>query len=1035
MDASAEVSGLDAWFRRRVRQRPDAIALVYGGRHVSYAALDARVDSVARTLASRGVRAETPVGILLPAGIDQTICQLAVIRAGGSCLPLDPDAPDARIRLMLDDLDVRIAVSTAGDRARLGAVADCLADCPADCPADYLTPGAEAAGSIAMPAAGLAHRTHVLYTSGTTGQPKGVEILARGIVRLAWQPRYVSLNADDRIAAIANPTFDAALFETWGALLNGGTVVFLPRQTCIDPATFRHSLRAQGVTTMFITSALFNHTVHACPDAFATLRTLLVGGEALNAQAICAVLRSAPPARLLNAYGPTECTTFATCHAITLHDAETGAIPIGQAIDDTVVHVLDGDRQPVSPGQIGEIHLGGAGLARGYWQRPALTRERFVEVDHLAEGRPLRLYRTGDLGAWRPDGTLAFHGRRDNQVKIRGHRIELEEVEAVLRESGMVREAVATVQQTALGDPYLLAFIVPQLGEAGTAALAAYVSRRMPKDMRPRLVGVNDLPMTANGKVDRRALRDRLHDPLHDPLHDSHPQAMAVRGTTEAMLRDAWRCALDLDSVADDDDFFALGGDSLQAASLILLLGERLGRPLPVQALYDAPTPAKLATWLQRHGQGGGDEAQAGSGAAERARLLADARLPDDIGPVSGPVSGPVFGPPAPWCGAGGGRVFLTGATGFLGAFLLRDLLRWPGVSEVICLVRAPSDDEAGRRLRANLCKYGLWHEGFTTLLRPLAGDFALGDFGLGAARFEAWANRCDVVFHLGAHVNYIEPYSLHRAANVAGTLHVLRFVASGRAKALHYVSSIAAFGPAGLLAPTKTLYEDDDLARHLPGLMFDMGYAASQWVADQLVTAAIRRGVPAAVYRPGFILGDSASGAGNRNDFVARLVRGCIAIGAYPHLPHQRKEIVPVDYVSAALLRIAADGSNLGRAYHLVPPREADQPDLLAFFGMLRACGYPLQSLPYADWLQRLADSADLAGNPLRPLLPLLTEPVYGRLTRWEVYEGMPRYDATHTARALAVAGGLAFPRLDRALMARYLDVWMGQRPVPDTR
>ncbi|SFB95633.1 thioester reductase domain-containing protein [Cupriavidus sp. OV038] len=559
MDASAEVSGLDAWFRRRVRQRPDAIALVYGGRHVSYAALDARVDSVARTLASRGVRAETPVGILLPAGIDQTICQLAVIRAGGSCLPLDPDAPDARIRLMLDDLDVRIAVSTAGDRARLGAVADCLADCPAD----YLTPGAEAAGSIAMPAAGLAHRTHVLYTSGTTGQPKGVEILARGIVRLAWQPRYVSLNADDRIAAIANPTFDAALFETWGALLNGGTVVFLPRQTCIDPATFRHSLRAQGVTTMFITSALFNHTVHACPDAFATLRTLLVGGEALNAQAIC----------------------------------------------------------------------------------------------------------------------------------------------------------------------------------------------------------------------------------------------------------------------------------------------------------------------------------------------------------------------------------------------------------------------------------------------------------------------------------------SLHRAANVAGTLHVLRFVASGRAKALHYVSSIAAFGPAGLLAPTKTLYEDDDLARHLPGLMFDMGYAASQWVADQLVTAAIRRGVPAAVYRPGFILGDSASGAGNRNDFVARLVRGCIAIGAYPHLPHQRKEIVPVDYVSAALLRIAADGSNLGRAYHLVPPREADQPDLLAFFGMLRACGYPLQSLPYADWLQRLADSADLAGNPLRPLLPLLTEPVYGRLTRWEVYEGMPRYDATHTARALAVAGGLAFPRLDRALMARYLDVWMGQRPVPDTR
>lgn len=1006
MNACANV--LDDLFRQQAALHADAVAAVYGAREISYAELDAEVAALAARLAGMDLRREAPVGILLPAGIEQTICQLAVIRAGGSCLPLDPDAPEARIRLMLDDLDVRVVFAAPRGRHALGPGRTVIA-------VDAAGSSREPRAAPAPPGSGGDHRTHVLYTSGTTGQPKGVEILARGIVRLTRQPRYVSLGPGRRIAAIANPTFDASLFEIWGALLNGGTLVFLPKQTCIDPMTFRHSLRAQNVTTMFVTSALFNHTVHACPDAFGTLDTVLVGGEALNPQAIGAVLRAAPPRRLLNAYGPTECTTFSTTHAITLADAESGAIPIGTPIDDTTVFVLDADGWPVAPGEIGEIHIGGPGVARGYWHRPEATHDRFVERRTVPTAG--RLYWTGDLGAWRADGALLFHGRRDNQVKIRGHRIELEDVEAIVLASGLVRDAVATVQQTALGDKYLLAVVVPAPGQdAGGLEclerdLAQYVAQRLPPQVHLRFVLTERLPLTANGKVDRRAVQD---------LVPGHPGAVPasnlddLRGT----LRGLWQRALDLEHVTDDDDFFALGGDSLQAASLVMLVEEVFRETLPVQALYDAPTPAKLADLLGHRRGGLGDR----DGDADAcAVMLADARLPESIRPLADPVR--------PWRGEGGGTVFLTGATGFLGAFLLRDLMRMPGVREVACLVRAPTNTEAAVRLRANLKRYGLWDATFARRLRPLAGDFADADLGLGPAGFQGWAARSDVVFHVGAHVNYIEPYLSHRAANVAGTVNLLRFAVTARAKPFHYVSSIAAFGPAGLLSPRHTVYEDDDLADYLAGLRFDMGYSRSQWVADVLVTAAIARGVPAAIYRPGFILGDSATGVGNPRDFVARLVRGCVAIGAHPVLPRQRKEFVPVDYAAAALLRIAGDDANLGAAYHLVPPREADRVDLLDFFRLLASCGPTLQALPYPDWVRRVAD-ADPARNPLRPLLPMLTEPVYGRLTRWEVYEGMPAYDTANTARALAASGGLPFPRLDRTLVQRYLPAWTGMPP-----
>jgi amino acid adenylation domain-containing protein/thioester reductase-like protein len=1022
----SSVMGIDDIFRQQVARCPVAIAAIYGAQEATYAELDRRAFRLAAYLQQRGVRPEEPVGILLEPSLDQIVCQLAVIRAGGSCLPLDPGAPDERIKFMLDDLGVRIVLTSMVGQSRIAVPEVLLIE------EENSWPPLSAATDIAADDTRRAdHRTHILFTSGTTGRPKAVEVLARGIIRLTVNTSYVTISPNDRFAAIANPAFDASLFEIWGALLNGATTVLLPRQTCIDPRALRHSLHVQGITIMFITTALFNQTVHAYPDAFRGLHQLLFGGEAINLHAVRTMMTAAPPRHALHVYGPTEGTTFSSYHEIRLEEVETGSVPIGKPIDGTQIFILDNELRPIKSGEIGDIYIGGDGVARGYWSRPELNRERFIEADVFADGQTHRLYKTGDLGSHRADGAINFHGRNDNQVKIRGHRIEVEEIEAVLIGSGLLQEAVVLVQQTELGDRYLAAFAVPREKQTtddtahqdqGALAdqLARYLASRLPAYMRPRLSFVDKLPMNANGKVDRRALAQQydLLAKASDASTRQHgadaPGDAGGADATEAIIATIWRRALNIETVKSDGDFFALGGDSLQAASLILQLSKHFRYPLPVHILYDNPTPAKLAAYLNDRGKlnGGGL-----TSVDEMAALRADAQLPADVQAPAGSL--------ASWRATGKGHVFLTGATGFLGAFVLRDLLRMPEVVDVVCLVRASSDGDALVRIRDNMIKYGTWEDAFFTRLTPLAGDFAEPDFGLGHQRFEALSKASDVIFHLGAHVNYVQPYSAHRAGNVTGTINVLRFATAGKTTPLHFVSTIAAFGPAGLLERTAVVYEDDELADYLSGLKFDTGYSQSKWVAEQLVWEAIRRGVPAAVYRPGFIMGDSLTGAGNPSDFVARLVKGCAMIGAYPALARQGKQFVPVDYVSAALLDIASDNANLTRAYHLVPPGTAVPVDLGGFFKLLIDCGYSLDELTYQQWVQRLADDSRLKDNPLMPLVPMLVEPVYGPLTRWEVYEGMPVYDTSNTERALAMSNGVAYTPFDRVLLRRYLDYW----------
>jgi amino acid adenylation domain-containing protein len=347
----------------------------------------------------------------------------------------------------------------------------------------------------------------VMYTSGSTGQPKGVVIPHRAVNRLVINNRYVAIGPGDCVAHCSNPAFDASTFEIWGALLNGARLVIVPRSIVLDPRRLTASLHEQGVTILFLTTALFNQHVAALPDAFAGFKYVLFGGEAASANAVREVLRKGAPEHLLNLYGPTEATTFATYHRVESVPDEAMSLPIGRPVSNTPIYILDPRHRPVPVGETGEICIGGPGVALGYLNRSDLTAEKFIP-DPFGVDSQARLYRTGDLGRWRTDGVIEFLGRVDLQVKIRGFRIEPREVEAHLAACKGVREASIVVREDAAGDRRLLAYVTAEEGATLSAgALRLHMAARVAEHMIPAAYVILDkLPLNANGKVDREKL-------------------------------------------------------------------------------------------------------------------------------------------------------------------------------------------------------------------------------------------------------------------------------------------------------------------------------------------------------------------------------------------------------------------------------------------------------------------------------------------------------------------------------------------------
>ncbi|HET9620343.1 MAG TPA: amino acid adenylation domain-containing protein, partial [Kofleriaceae bacterium] len=469
---------LHALFEAQVVRTPDALAVTFGAERLTYAALDQRANRLAHHLIALGVTRDDRVGVCLGRSVDFVVAVLATIKAGAAYVPLDPAYPAERLAYMTDDVRARVVIT----RDWLAAAARELEAC-----------------STASPPVVATSRdlAYVMYTSGSTGRPKGTCIEQRSIARLVLATDYVQLTPRDVVGHASNTSFDAATFEIWGALLTGARLHGIAPDVVLSPELFVREIVASGLTALFITTALFHQLAQVAPDAFRTLDHLLFGGEVCDVAAVRRVLAHGPR-RLLHVYGPTEATTFATWHHVrTIEDGAT-SIPIGRPLANTTIRILDRARNPVPIGVRGEVFIGGPGVARGYWNRPELTGERFVEV----AGE--RLYRTGDLAAWRADGAIDFHGRADHQVKLRGFRIELGEIEAELLAHPDVTAAIAIVRSDT-GDPRLVAYVAPRAGATlDVAAVRGRLAAVLPRYMLPSaIVVLPTMPVTPNGKIDR----------------------------------------------------------------------------------------------------------------------------------------------------------------------------------------------------------------------------------------------------------------------------------------------------------------------------------------------------------------------------------------------------------------------------------------------------------------------------------------------------------------------------------------------------
>ncbi|HEX2187552.1 MAG TPA: non-ribosomal peptide synthetase, partial [Longimicrobiaceae bacterium] len=547
-----------------------------------------------RPASAAGVGPDARVGLLFDRSCDMVLGMVAILRAGGAYVPLDPQHPPERLAWMLRDSGARVLLAQESLRDLLPA--------PGVEVVSFRTGMEESAGAAPLPPAPLAPESlaYVTYTSGSTGTPKGVAVTHAGVVRLVRDTDYTDVGPGDRVAQVSNAAFDAATWEVWGALLNGARLAGIPRETALDPDALGAALRAQGVTQAFLPTALFHRVAGERPEALAGLRYLVVGGEAMDPVRSAAVLAAGGPGALVNGYGPTEGTTFSTWHRVRGGEEPSAPLPLGRPVANTGAWVLDRRLEPAPPGVPGELYLSGPGLARGYLDRPALTAERFVPHPFAAEPGE-RLYRTGDRARWSDAGELEFLGRIDQQVKVRGFRVEPGEVEAALLAHPAVRAAAVVAREDGYGELRLVGYYVPSAdagavcspppcgeGSGEGVPLREWLRARLPEYMVPSaLVALDALPLTANGKLDRRA--------LPAPEAPAGPAAVPPRDDVEAVVAAIWSEVLETGPVGVLDSFFDLGGHSLLATQVVSRVREALQVDVPLRVLFEEPTVAALA--------------------------------------------------------------------------------------------------------------------------------------------------------------------------------------------------------------------------------------------------------------------------------------------------------------------------------------------------------------------------------------------------------------------------------------------------------
>jgi amino acid adenylation domain-containing protein len=584
-----------ALFEEVAAAHPDKVALVFGDTCVTYSQLNIRANAIAHQLKRMNIGGEALVGCCIERSADYIVAILGVLKAGAAYVPLDPAYPKERLDFLLEDTRTPVIITQkhlafdvlSGRPVRL-LVLD-----------DRQDPASSGDDANLSPAVGPTNLAYVMYTSGSTGRPKGVMVEHRSIVRLVRDTNYCHFGSNEVFLQFAPLSFDASTFEIWGPLLNGGCLAIAPQQASSLEELGR-MIRENGVTTLWLTAGLFHLMVEQRLEDLQPLRQLLAGGDVLSPEHVRRFLRAVPNCSLINGYGPTENTTFTCCHVMRAGDAIPDSVPIGRPICNTQVYILSERGDPVGAGVAGELYAGGDGLARGYLNAPEATSATFVR-NPFNHNPADRIYRTGDLGRWREDGVIEFMGRADNQLKILGYRIEPSEIETILEKHHGVTQVCVVAQKGENGSKRLVAFYVPsEYAPASPQQLRDFGGEKLPQYMLPgQFVAVSALPLSPNGKVDRAALSQ-----IQQPVSGGTDGTAAPQTNLQRTLTELWSRVLHLPFVGLDDNFFDLGGDSLQIVAVHSHLQKTLHTEIPVTDLFEFTTIRKLARHIEQTSSG-----------------------------------------------------------------------------------------------------------------------------------------------------------------------------------------------------------------------------------------------------------------------------------------------------------------------------------------------------------------------------------------------------------------------------------------------
>jgi thioester reductase-like protein/amino acid adenylation domain-containing protein len=991
-------------FEEQARRTPELLALEDANISLTYSELDGLADRLAAYLRSLGIGPDEPVGVYMERRAEYVVACLAAMKAGGAYLILELAYPPPMLADVVADASPRVVLTQERYADRL----------PEGTATFFLDEGWEE-GMDGVPAGDSRSEVDqnnlafVSYSSGTTGKPKGIANPHRApVLSYLWRFGISDYAPGDRVGC--NVFF---IWEMMRPLLRGATTVVIPDDVIYDPKALIRFLEEYAITETLVTPSLLEAVLNSSgPDVgerLSKLRTLWLNGEVVTRTLARRAMELLPDARLLNVYSCSETHEVAAGDLRELVDnPESTYCAIGVPMDPDHLYLLEANGERVPEDEAGELFVGGDCLARGYVDLPEKTEEAFPE-DPFSLKSGARMYRTGDRARILSDGSLEILGRVDFMVKIRGYSVELGAVESAIEKGLAVRSCVVISEGEEGEDKRLVAYIVPDPEDderysgwsldprtGRSKEIRGVLQDSLPHYAVPSVfVELESLPIQAtSGKVDRSELQPPPPRPTRSTREDAGSFARlpedAPRSEKEALLARAWEDVLRLDEgeVRPEDDFFDLGGHSLAAAQLSSRVEQGFGVHVSMPLFMEDPTLAGLCDRIESLQRDGKDLQSQPS-----EDLRAEAVLDSKIAPQ-----------PAARIGTrtllDAGDVFLTGATGFLGAFLLEGLIS-STKARVHCLVRQRGGDDGMESIETNLRRYGLWQTGWEERIVPVAGDLGEPLFGMADEGFDALAKEVDLVIHAAAVVNLVYPYSALKAANVGGTREVLRLACRHGAKPVHHISTNGIFPPGN--GPCEEETDLDELAEAR-----EDGYGQSKWVAEKLVREAAGRGLPVCVYRPGNVSGHSESGASNPRDLLGAVIVESTRLGCAPEIEGWHMEMTPVDFVAAAILHLASERVAQGGTYHLANP---DPPTAEEIFDRLEKQGYPLERLPYDEWLQRIDAAPPEEGSPGQVLQGASP-------SAEELWEGNTYED--HNARR-ALSEGPTRPAIDGALMETY--------------